>query len=149
MASAHVQILEFSDQKPCWNSVGTYLFKVNNGNTRAMFEVCSKFKSKTPKWHHWRRSGAFIVNFEQISHIILVFPLLTLKKYILAGNRTDLWVIWEIYERYIWVIGSGGHSFSTYAKCSEKLTFTPWYTHIHVCIRGKEMLVFRKILRRY
>ena len=27
-----------------------------------------------------RRSAVFIVNLEQISHIILVFPLLTLKK---------------------------------------------------------------------
>ena len=29
---------------------------------------------------HQRRSGVFIVNFEQISHIVLVFPLLTLNK---------------------------------------------------------------------
>ena len=28
----------------------------------------------------WRRSYVFIVNFEQISHIVLVFPLLTLNK---------------------------------------------------------------------
>ena len=29
---------------------------------------------------HWSRFGVFIVNFEQISLIILVFPLLTLQK---------------------------------------------------------------------
>ena len=41
------------------------------------------------------------------------------------------------------------HSFCTYAKISEKLTFlTPWYTHARVQIRGK-MLAFRKILRMY
>ena len=28
----------------------------------------------------WRRSGAFVVNFEHISHFFLVFPLLTLNK---------------------------------------------------------------------
>ena len=28
----------------------------------------------------WRRSGVFIVNFEQISRIVLVFPLLNLNK---------------------------------------------------------------------
>ena len=39
------------------------------------------------------------------------------------------------------------HSFSTYAKFSEKLTFlTPWYA-VRVRIRGQEILVFRKILR--
>ena len=38
------------------------------------------------------------------------------------------------------------HSFSESAKCSEKLKFlTPWY--VRVRIRGKEMLVFWKILR--
>ena len=29
---------------------------------------------------HWRRSGVFIVNFEQILHIALVFPILTMNK---------------------------------------------------------------------
>ena len=29
---------------------------------------------------HWRRSGIFIVNFEHISHLVLVFLLLTLSK---------------------------------------------------------------------
>ena len=29
---------------------------------------------------YWRHSGVFIVGFEQISHIVLVFPLLTLNK---------------------------------------------------------------------
>ena len=31
-------------------------------------------------WRHWRRSGVFIVNFEQISHIVLVLALLTLNE---------------------------------------------------------------------
>ena len=29
---------------------------------------------------HWRRSGIFIVNFEHISHLVLVFLLLTLSR---------------------------------------------------------------------
>ena len=33
----------------------------------------------------WRRSGVFIVNFEDISHLFLVFLLLNLNKYMLAG----------------------------------------------------------------
>ena len=32
------------------------------------------------KGRHWRRSGVFIVNFEHVSHIFLVFLLLTLNR---------------------------------------------------------------------
>ena len=37
--------------------------------------ICSKVSIKTPEQHNWRHSGAFIVNFEQISNIVLVFDL--------------------------------------------------------------------------
>ena len=39
--------------------VGVYLLKVNSGNTRTKCQICSKF--------------IFIVNFEHISHLVLVF----------------------------------------------------------------------------
>ena len=55
-----------------------YLLKVNNRNTRTRCEICLKLTIKTPK-RHWRRSGGFIVNFKNISHIVLVFLLLTLN----------------------------------------------------------------------
>ena len=38
-----------------------------------------KLTIRTPERRHWRRSGVFIVNFEQISHFVLVFLLLTLR----------------------------------------------------------------------
>ena len=39
-----------------------------------------------------------------------------------------------------------GHTFSTYAKFSKKLTFLPPDTHTYVCVSGgKEMLVFGKL----
>ena len=41
---------------------------------------------KTPKRRQWYRFGAFVVNFEQISKIVLLFLLLTLNKYIPTGN---------------------------------------------------------------
>ena len=41
---------------------------------------CSKLKITTPGRIYERRSGVCIVNFEQISHIVLVFTLLSLKK---------------------------------------------------------------------
>ena len=40
------------------------MFKVNNKGTRMM---------------PWHRSGVFIVNFEHISHLVVVFLLLTLN----------------------------------------------------------------------
>ena len=52
-----------------------YLLKVDNKNAKTRFEICSKLEIKTPEW---RRSVAFIVNFGLISHIVLVFLLLTL-----------------------------------------------------------------------
>ena len=62
-----------------------YLPKVNNRNTWTLCEICSKLTIKTPERHHSPHSGIFIVNFEQISHIILMFLLLTLSKWMLAG----------------------------------------------------------------
>ena len=54
-----------------------YLFKVNNENTITMFEICSNLTTETLER---RRYGVFLVNFEKISHILLVFPLFTLSK---------------------------------------------------------------------
>ena len=59
---------------------GSYIFKVNNWNNRTRCEICSKLTIKTPEWRHWRRSGNFIVNFEHISRLVLVFLLLTLSR---------------------------------------------------------------------
>ena len=46
---------------------GNNMFKVNNRNTRTRGEICSKLTI-----------NIFIANFEQISHLVLVFLLLTL-----------------------------------------------------------------------
>ena len=59
---------------------GIYLLKVNNRNTRTRCEVCSKLIMKTPEWRQWGRSGVFIVNYEHISHLGLVFLSLTLSR---------------------------------------------------------------------
>ena len=76
------------------NSENTSL-KVNNRNTRTMFKLCSKLTITTKERRHWRRrywrrSFVFIVNFEQISHYVLVFLLLILKK----GNAGWVMLIW-------------------------------------------------------
>ena len=57
--------------------VGMYLFKVNNRNTRKRYEICSKLTIKTPV--------VFIVNYEHISHVVLVFLLLTLSRQMPTG----------------------------------------------------------------
>ena len=55
------------------NPAGSYMFKVNNRNTRTRYEICSKLTIKTP--------NVFIVNFGHISRLVLVFLLLTLSRY--------------------------------------------------------------------
>ena len=59
------------------------MVKINNRNTKTRCEICSKLIIKIPERRHWRRSGAFanfgrrsgifIVNFEHILHLVLVF----------------------------------------------------------------------------
>ena len=63
------------NSKNYWNNNPTsnYMFKVNNRNTRTKCDICSKLTIKTPERCHWRRSGVFIVNFEHISFLVLVF----------------------------------------------------------------------------
>ena len=56
------------------------MFKVNNRITRKWCEICSKLTLK-----HWHRSCVFIVNFEHISCLFLLFLLLTLSKYMLPS----------------------------------------------------------------
>ena len=53
--------------------VDIYLFKINNRNIKKSCEICSKLTVKTPE----RCQYVFIVNFEHISHLLLVFLLLT------------------------------------------------------------------------
>ena len=48
--------------------------------------ICDKLTINPSR--HWRRSGVFIFNFEQISHLAIVFLLLTLN--IIAGRDTFL-----------------------------------------------------------
>ena len=52
-------------------------------NTEKRWETCEKLTIKTPEWLQWRHSGDFIVKFEHISHLFVVFPLLTLGMYFL------------------------------------------------------------------
>ena len=64
-----------------------YLLKVNDKNTTTRCEISSKLTIKRPERLQWRRSDVFIVNFEHISHLVLVFLLLTLNMQLRAENH--------------------------------------------------------------
>ena len=57
-----------------------HMLKVNTRNTRTRSEICRKLTTKTPERSHCRRSNVFIINFEHISHLVLVFIWLTLSR---------------------------------------------------------------------
>ena len=82
-------IVTISHKKLVANSLlsipSIYFLKVNNRNTRTKCEICSKLTIKTPERRHWRPSGVLIVKFEHISHLVLVFLLLTLNMQLPAG----------------------------------------------------------------
>ena len=52
---------------------GIYLLEVNNRNIRIRCQIYLKLTIRTPQRRHWRRFAVFIVNFEHISHLVLVF----------------------------------------------------------------------------
>ena len=60
-----------------YRPAGIFLFKVNNWNTRTIFEICSQLAIKTPERYYWCRSVVFLVNFEHVLHLFLVFLSLT------------------------------------------------------------------------
>ena len=61
------------------STAGIYLPKVNNRDTITRCEICSKLTIKTPERHQWHCYDVLIVNFEHVSHLVLVFLLLTLN----------------------------------------------------------------------
>ena len=93
---------------------GIHLLKVYNRSTRTRCEICSKL------------TGVFTVNFEHISHLVLVLLLLTLNRQLPAG----------IY-------------FQQTSNYFIKIRHCQYESHVRVRTRGLEMLVFRKILHTY
>ena len=56
-----------------------YMFKANNIRVRTAGETGPKLTIKTPEWGHGRPSDVFIINFEHILHLLVMFLLLTLS----------------------------------------------------------------------
>ena len=59
---------------------GNYMYEFNTRNTRTRCEICSELTIKSPERRHWRHSVVYFVNYEHISHLVLVFLLLTLSR---------------------------------------------------------------------
>ena len=89
------------------NPGNIYSFKVTNRNIRKRCELCSKLNIKTPV--------VFTVNFEYISHLFVVFLLVILNEWSLAGKVR--------YCKYI-------NYDKTKASASDKIASTPTYLQI-------------------
>ena len=72
-ASAHLYTLDNNIYTIKNTPTNNHLFIVNNSYTIKRCEICSKLTMKTPELH----STVFVVDFEHISHLFLVFLLLT------------------------------------------------------------------------
>ena len=76
--------------------------KINNRNTRKRYKIFSKLTTKTPD--RTMSVAAFNVNFEHVSHLFLLFLLLTLSMHLSVG--VSVWVCrgqfkkWESLEGY-------------------------------------------------
>ena len=54
------------------------MFDLDQKVSLESFQLCL-LTIKTPDRHQWRRSDVFIINFEHIQHLALVFLLVTLN----------------------------------------------------------------------
>ena len=86
IAISRVFDFKFSLNTDIWHYPShSYIFKVNNRNTRTRGEISPKLTIKTPERRHWRHTGVFIVKFEHVSYLFLVFLLLALSRQMPAG----------------------------------------------------------------
>ena len=64
-----------------------------------VWNVWNMFKRRQRHWR-WRRFGVFIVNFEHISRLVLVFLLLTLCRYMLAGKEFRTMIHTHLFSKH-------------------------------------------------
>ena len=117
------------------NSTKIYLFKVNNKNTRKKVWNIFKVNNKTPERRHWRRSGVFIVIFEHISHLFLVFLLLILSKYVLAGNLLRMSLL-NLFILQLWNTSKKIHNF--WRVSERRIKF------LHPCMHSRHLPVYTR-----
>ena len=104
---------------------GSYLFKVNKGNTRAMPEICSKLKIRTPELCQWRSPRFLIRNFKHIS--------LSISKCLLGTFRYNHIFLWY---NYFTIYCDNFKSRSSHRRCSVRkgvLRNFEKFTGKHLC----------------
>ena len=75
---------EFFTNKVSFSRPANYMSKFNSRNTRTRCEICLKLTIRTQERRQWRRSDAFIANFELVPLLVLVFLLLILSRQMLT-----------------------------------------------------------------
>ena len=78
------------------NQINKCMFKVNNRNPRKGCEIRSKLTINTRR--HWCLFGAFIVNFEYISRLFLVFDFEQINICWLRGSYFMIWIYLFIFQ---------------------------------------------------
>ena len=104
----------------CKNPANIYFF--NNRNTRNRWEICSKSTKKTSEWSQWRRSGVFIVSFEQF-HFLSRVSFVDFEQEMLAGKLLKSNQV-EILGAQLWKLGKcyflNGHFFYLFSEESSE-----------------------------
>ena len=127
------------------------MFKDNRRNTRTRCEICSKSTIKTPERRQWRRSGVFIVNFEHISHLVLVFLLLPLSRQIPAGKyekrtSSSFWVNLEFSVNFICLLYPFQRIVVFYIETSYLICITNQMTGFYMkCNTGLKFIEFLEL----
>ena len=126
----------------------SYLFKVRNKNIRKRCEICLKLTIKTPGRRHWRFSSVFIVNFEHILHLFLVFLLLTLTKKMFSGIVTVCLVYSNIMKTMIlfYLKTSMCHNFITRFQQIIKLAISGCYQKYFPSVSKSSNTITRYLL---
>ena len=62
-----------------------YLSELTMETPEQSVEICLKLTITTPERRQWRRPDIFIINFEHISNLLLVFLLLPLIRYMMKS----------------------------------------------------------------
>ena len=112
---------------------GNYVFKVNNKSTKTRCEIYFNLTTKTPEWRHWHRSGIFIVNFKHVLHLVLVFLLSALSKYMPAGSWYICFWFWPFRNSSQKLIQRGIHVAYMWCVCRETSYFMLMRISWYVC----------------
>ena len=117
--------------------MGIYMLKVNSKKTKTRYEICSKLTIKIQEQRHCCWSGAFSVNFEHTSQLVLEYLLLTLNRQIKwqkqwHNGKTSGW----LHSKCFFIIVPEYHKQGKWLKYICKLTVIFFLSYMHSIIRA-------------